>query len=226
MLRTLMLTLLCTAAFSVSALKSAQFMVTNTMSTGGGSFSQAILDAQGAPGHDTITFNLIGTGPFQIASSAGFISIASSVFIDGRSQAGNGPGNWEIEIVDRLIVLRADTRITGLHFRGSSGAVSVFVTAGEPMMNGTEIFDNRFSGGGMGVHLRAVQNNATLHLGQTGVHDNIFTGDLDLAVNVQGSGSGAGAVGSIDSLMIHDNLIDSIKSGIEFQLTSSANGLG
>lgn len=65
----------------------ATFTVTNTADSGGGSFRQAIIDANGAPGTDTIDFS-IGSGPQTITPTSALPFISGTVVIDGTTQPG------------------------------------------------------------------------------------------------------------------------------------------
>ena len=63
------------------------FTVINTNDNGVGSFRQAIMDAEGNSGTDTIRFN-IGTGPQTITPATPLPLITDPVIIDGTSQPG------------------------------------------------------------------------------------------------------------------------------------------
>jgi hypothetical protein len=78
---------------SISA-SAATFTVTNTNDSGPGSLRQAILDANGAMGADTIAFNVSGTGcdgsgVCTIAPTTALPVIISPVLIDGYTQPGS-----------------------------------------------------------------------------------------------------------------------------------------
>jgi len=62
-------------------------VVTNTNDSGSGSLRQALLDANAAPGLDTINFS-IGTGPQSITPLSSLPEITSPVILDGRTQPG------------------------------------------------------------------------------------------------------------------------------------------
>jgi hypothetical protein len=83
------LLLLCAAIGSA-----ATFTVTNTNDTGAGSLRQAITDANGAAGLDTIAFNITGAGcdgggVCTITPASQLPTITSPVFIDGYTQPGS-----------------------------------------------------------------------------------------------------------------------------------------
>ncbi len=67
------------------------FSVTNTNDSGAGSFRQAILDANGASGADTIAFNIPGTGVQTINPTSALPEITDPVTIDGYTQPGTTP---------------------------------------------------------------------------------------------------------------------------------------
>ena len=72
-------------------LGAATFTVTNTDDTGPGSLRQAILDANAAPGLDTIAFNIPGRVSTRSARRRCCRSITSPVLLDGYSQPGASP---------------------------------------------------------------------------------------------------------------------------------------
>ena len=69
--------------------------VTNTNDSGAGSLRQAILDANAAPGVDTITFNIAGTGVRTIQPLTELPVITEAVNIDGYSQPGASANTLE-----------------------------------------------------------------------------------------------------------------------------------
>src|SRR5262249_32113246 len=78
-------------------LSAATFTVTNTNDSGAGSLRQAILDANGALGADTINFNIPGSGVHTIVPLTPLSDITQDVEIMGFTQPGsnantNGPG--------------------------------------------------------------------------------------------------------------------------------------
>ena len=66
----------------------AVYTVTTTADSGAGSLREAIINANGSPGPDEITFNISGSGPFTIALSSSLPPITDPVRIDGTSQPG------------------------------------------------------------------------------------------------------------------------------------------
>ena len=74
----------------VAPLSAATFTVTTTADTGPGSLRQAILDANGNAGADTIEFNIPGSGVHTISPVTGLPPITGPVTIDGYTQPGAG----------------------------------------------------------------------------------------------------------------------------------------
>jgi hypothetical protein len=64
------------------------FTVTNTNDSGTGSLRQAILDANGNPGLDTIAFNIGRGGVQTIVPSSALPAVTDAVVIDGTTQPG------------------------------------------------------------------------------------------------------------------------------------------
>ena len=118
------------------------YTVTTTADSGAGSLRQAILDANGNPGADTVSFNITGSGVQTITPSTALPAITSPVTIDGFSQPGSmantnptGQGLNAvllIELVGYLSVSASDTTIRGLviHGTGSSTFVGITISNG------------------------------------------------------------------------------------------------
>ncbi|HEU4402866.1 MAG TPA: DUF4347 domain-containing protein, partial [Candidatus Polarisedimenticolia bacterium] len=64
------------------------YPVTNTNDSGGGSLRQAITDANGNPGLDTISFNIAGAGVHTITPTSELPDITDPVVVDATSQPG------------------------------------------------------------------------------------------------------------------------------------------
>lgn len=135
------------ALFAVLALLAASaaaatFTVTNTNDTGAGSFRQALLDANGNAGADTIVFAIPGAGVHTITTPASDLpDITGPVLIDGYTQPGSSPNTnalnaginavLQIELAmssggDLHIAAGADgTTIRGLVLNNRFDAISV-----------------------------------------------------------------------------------------------------
>ncbi|PYI87060.1 MAG: hypothetical protein DME26_07380, partial [Verrucomicrobia bacterium] len=114
-------------------LRSATFDVTNTSDGGPGSLRQALLDANGSPGMDTITFTIPGAGPYSINLLNGLPIISEAVVIDGTTQ----PGYAGKPIVE----------LNGAN--AGTGAIGLFIQANNCTVRGLVI--NRFVGDGIRV---------------------------------------------------------------------------
>jgi hypothetical protein len=98
---------------SASAALGATFTVTNTNDAGAGSLRQAILDANGAAGLDTIAFNVSGAGcdgggVCTIALDSALPNLTSPVLIDGYTQPGasaNTNATGALNTVLKIVVM-------------------------------------------------------------------------------------------------------------------------
>jgi titin len=118
-----------TRAFEPDAAVLAAFAVTNVNDSGPGSLRQAILDANAAPGTDTISFAIPGTGPHTIAPVSSLPTVTDPVVIDATTQPGFA-GTPVIEL-------------TG----GDSVSGGLSIAAGSSTVRGLCI--NRFTGHGI-----------------------------------------------------------------------------
>ncbi|NDJ61663.1 MAG: hypothetical protein GYB67_11095, partial [Chloroflexi bacterium] len=125
----IVLTALVVSTAFPQAASAATFTVTTTADSGVGSLRQAILDANGAPGTDTIAFNIPGTGPQTIAPLSALPAISEALIIDGWSQPG-----WNGIPLIELSGVNAPTTADGLT-----------LTAGPATVRGLTI--NRFNVG-------------------------------------------------------------------------------
>src|SRR3954469_1404354 len=136
-----------------ASLSAATYTVTTTADSGAGSLRQAITDANGNAGHDTIEFNITGSGVHTIAPATVLPTITDQVTIDGYTQPGasantNGPSQGT------NAVIHVEIDGTALGF-GSNGLVS---NAGNVTIRGLAI--NRclnagiqVGGGGSGTYI-------------------------------------------------------------------------
>lgn len=76
------------AAASLTSGIAATFTVTTTAPDGPGSFGQAVLDANAAPGPDVIEFGIAGEGVQTITLSASLPTISEAVTVDATTQPG------------------------------------------------------------------------------------------------------------------------------------------
>ena len=74
--------------FVATSLPATTFSVINTNDSGGGSFRQAILDANTSAGADVIAFN-IASGGLTISPASALPDVIESLTIDGSTQPGD-----------------------------------------------------------------------------------------------------------------------------------------
>jgi PKD domain/RTX calcium-binding nonapeptide repeat (4 copies) len=125
--------------FLEERLAPAMFTVLNTNDSGPDSLRQAILDANGSPGADQITFNIGGGGVQTIAPLSALPTITDAVTIDGTTQLGFA-GSPIIELSGAS---------------AGSPASGITITAGNSTVRGLVI--NRFAT--FGIHLMGNGNN-------------------------------------------------------------------
>jgi hypothetical protein len=97
------------------------YTVTTAADSGANSLRQAILDANGNPGMDTIAFDIPGAGPFTITPASALPTITDPVVIDGTTQPGYA-GTPLIEIngsnlaanTDGLVIVAGGSTVRGL----------------------------------------------------------------------------------------------------------------
>lgn len=102
------------ALSSLSTSPAATFTVTSTNDAGPGTLRQAILDANGVPGSQTIQFNLPGVGVRTITPLAVLPDITNTMVIDGYSQPGSKANTLSAGNDARLLVRLDGSKLTGL----------------------------------------------------------------------------------------------------------------
>ncbi|HET9493032.1 MAG TPA: S-layer homology domain-containing protein [Chloroflexia bacterium] len=117
------------------------FVVTNTNDSGPGSLRQAILNANSAPGTETITFAIPGPGVHKIAPVTSLPTITGPVVIDGFSQPGTESGGGPLGQIILLVELSGENL--------STGGIGLTVNGGNSTVRGLVI--NRFSSNGIRI---------------------------------------------------------------------------
>ena len=146
----LLLVFLLTTVFG-NVCSAATFTVINTDDTGAGSLRQAILDANGAAGADTINFNIPGGGVRTISPATPLPTITGPVTIDGYTQPGASPNTLAVGNNAVLLI-----ELSGASAGG--GANGLLVTTGPLTVRGLVI--NRFTAGG--IRLDSVPGGSTI----------------------------------------------------------------
>jgi VCBS repeat protein/S-layer family protein len=158
-------------------------VVTNTNDSGAGSLRQAILDANSAPGLDTITFN-IGSGLKTISPATDLPNTTGPVVIDGTTQPGYS-GTPLIQLSG------GGARNIGLYVVGGSSTVkglvvNGFTNSGIRLESSSNIIQGNYIGtnstGTNTADTTAVANAIGVFIGGDGVTTN-DTGDGDTGPN-------------------------------------------
>jgi hypothetical protein len=111
-----------TVAMLAGGVSAATFTVTSTNDSGAGSLRQAILDANGNPGADTIAFAISASGVQTIAPATPFPQITDAVTIDGYTQPGSSANTNTLGQPDNSVhLIELDGTNTGATF--GSGAL-------------------------------------------------------------------------------------------------------
>src|SRR6478672_2389911 len=129
------------ALISINTAGADTYPVTNTNDSGAGSLRQAIIDANGHRGPDSISFNIPGSGVRTIAAASELPVITSPVTIDGYTQPGASANTLEsgdnAKILIELNGASAGSGISGLTLgSGSAGSTVRGLTINRFMGNG------------------------------------------------------------------------------------------
>ena len=101
-------------ALTSSPALAATFTVTNTADSGAGSLRQAILDANGNAGDDSIAFGIPGSGVHTVAPATALPPITDPVTIDGYTQPGSSANsNAPDQGTSAVILVEIDGTNTG-----------------------------------------------------------------------------------------------------------------
>jgi hypothetical protein len=116
----------------------ATFTVTSAADDGAGSFRQAILAANAAPGMDTIAFGIGGSGVHEISVLSSLPSLNDAVLIDGYTQPGSSPNSAVIGSSAQIRVVLVGT--------GSASVRGLALVAGSAGSTVRGLAINRFGG--------------------------------------------------------------------------------
>jgi uncharacterized repeat protein (TIGR01451 family) len=173
------------------------FLVSNTLDSGGGSLRQAILDANGNPGADTINFSIGGPAPHTINLLSALPAITETVTINGTSQPDFG-GTPVIELngagagaADGLTLNASNSAVRGLvinRFNGNGIVINANANAIEGNFIGTNAAGTVAFGNGLNGVLVATGSNNNIG-GLTAAARNLISGNRNAGVAVT-SGTG------------------------------------
>ncbi|TAK54747.1 MAG: hypothetical protein EPO22_15180 [Dehalococcoidia bacterium] len=229
--------------------------MTTTADSGAGSLRQAILDANGTPGSDLITFAISPGGPQTIAPVSALPAITDSVTIDATSQPGFS-GTPLIELnganagstTDGLLVTGGAAAISGLVInRFSSNGIELAGSSTGSAVTGCYIGTNvagsaASANGNAGVLLHATSGNAIG--GTTQAERNVVSGNTGPGIQLTGLGasgntiagnyigvtaSGAAALGNNRGVYIDagsNNTIGGMSGGARNVISGNVEGIG
>ncbi len=211
----------------VASATAATFTVTNTNDSGAGSLRQAILDANGNPGPDTIAFAIPGSGVQTIALGS-TLSVTDAVVIDGYSQPGSS-ANTLATGDNAVLLIKIDGGATNpaLNFQiGSDGStlqgVSIVQEPGGLTMIDVNSGNNTFRGNFIGLDPDGVTVGGLHNAIQIdGTANNTIGGSLPAARNVIASAGGDLLQADGDGTIIQGNYLGLTASG-----TTAVGGFG
>ena len=158
------------------------FTVMNTADTGAGSLRQAILDANMAPGADTITFDpvffsvprtiTIASTPAQIGAPLTIIGPGSSLLTVQRNGAGIEPGRHAFDSVASSLTMSGMT-VTGGSVGGAGGGLSAVGVTPNVTLDDMVFTGNTANGFGGAIYLG---NGATLTIRNSVISNNTANG--------------------------------------------------
>ena len=185
---------LLTALFAAPAL-AATFTVSNTNDSGAGSFRQALIDANGLAGADTVVFAIPGAGVHTITLASVLPPITGPVVIDGYTQPGSSantnPMNAGINAVLNIELTGSSTlffstgsdgsTVRGLAISGSSSDLiesqSSNLTVTGNFLGSNAAGTAAGGGGGHGVRIDPPAINAVIG-GPNAADRNLLSGKL------------------------------------------------
>ncbi len=197
-------------AFGISIQESyggllATFVVTNTNDSGVGSLRQAILDANAMAGHDTIIFNIAGSGVHTINLASILPTITDQVTINATTESdyAGSPlivlsGTGSLSEGFTLGSMSSGSTIRGFIIQGFTNGITAtdsgsHIIAGNWI--GTTTTGNATSGNvNNGVNLLNSSNNTIG--GVTALDRNVISGTSNIGININGTSSGNQIIGN------------------------------
>ena len=193
--------------FVVAVAPAATFTVTNTSDSGAGSLRQAILDANGAAGLDTIDFNIAGGGPFVITPLTILPGMTGPTVLDATTQ----PGYAGLPLIQI-----ADFSGAGLRLSGGSSTIRGVCVRGFSAGIQLESDDNHIEACFIGTDATgtAAAPNGTGVVVQAGANGNTIGGEGTTAGNlISGNAAAIQLVNNADNVIL-GNLIGTDAAGV------------
>jgi hypothetical protein len=201
----------------------ATFTVTNTNDSGAGSLRQAILNANAAPGADTVRFAIPGGGVKTVSPTSELPTITEALTVDGYSQPSSSPNTKDVGSSDAVPLVElsgasAPANSAGLSIDASGSAVrGLVINRWDNMGVEVEGASNTVSGNFVGTDA-----SGTLDRGNGGFGGVLVDGDSNTvggtspaARNVISGNDGEGInINSGAGHKVQGNLVGTKKDGV------------
>lgn len=193
--------------------------VTNTNDSGAGSLRQAMLDANGNAGMDSIQFNISGSGPHTIAPLTALPSISGDLIIDGYTQNGSKPNSASTGS-NAILSIAVDGSNAGANnlFFANSGQVSVrglnLRNAGNAGITFTGGSNHSVEGCFIGTGIAGTGDQGNAGIGVTSSANGVQVGGPGLHQrNIISGNNGAGISLSGNNWLVQNNIIGTAADG-------------
>lgn len=197
--------------------------VTNTTDGGSGSLRQALMDANGAAGVDTIAFSIAGDGPHVISPASALPAITGDLIIDGYAEPLSEPNllpsgsNAVLKIVldgngagaaNGLQVTGGNTRIRGLNIRNFDNVGISMIGGSAHLVEGCFIGTNdagTTDQGNRSSGVSVASGVVDVQIGGSGPHQrNLISGN-----------NGSGLSMSANGWVVENNLLGTAANGVD-----------
>jgi hypothetical protein len=231
-----------TSPFATSLTVSGSFMVTTTATSGPGSLSQAITDADETSGSSTIKFNITSGSGYDPATNTATITLVSAlpvitepVSIDGTTQPGDVIENGS-SVVDGLDLGSGSSgsEISGLTLTGFTGA-GILIASSDNTIGGTVSGAGNTIAGNTGDGVKidgdsTSPSNGNIILGNT-IDNNRNTNNTSAGVEVDATTGNPSNQNTISSNLIYQNdqgivFVNGANDGIRSPTITGVNSVG